>query len=324
MVLRLQNIQNQRVWRASIVVIVSVMMFFTASAAEASTPPEGFEDYISCSSDEYTAGVKNNGRRVKVRFTDSDVVKVKRIRAKQQSIVDLECYHKPALRTVVVTTVSKDNVVRTTSLHMNVNKDRLRKRRTLKIKQPTFTIATVDTEQGEEKNRHTVTLTNAAETKEITAQYHIRKTFPRGRLKVVQKPLHTYTNEELRFSIGHPLDAEVTKELNDEYNRLAHFENDEYSVLVRLVTVYSAPGVPATMDTYKWLGRDPEPTRKMLGGQEALVFKSTGYCDAGRCGDAYVTYATLYNGEFYNVEVYGNMKLDDMERDILQSFTFVE
>jgi len=76
------------------------------------------------------------------------------------------------------------------------------------------------------------------------------------------------------------------------------------------------------LSTYHFLDGKAEAT-STLGDQEALVFKSDGYCDGPGCGDPYIAYATKNGTDFYNVVMYGDKELDTTEQDIVASFKFV-
>ena len=128
----------------------------------------------------------------------------------------------------------------------------------------------------------------------------------------------TYTSE-LGFSLDILEGVELTNFMNEGRNRLAVWEGNGMRFEVRFKN-----GEGTELENYYYLDFIPE-SQSTLGGEIANVTKSEiGYCDAGFCGDPFMAYSVKKGNDFVNLVFYGDTKLSDTEKAVLESFKFTK
>lgn len=127
----------------------------------------------------------------------------------------------------------------------------------------------------------------------------------------------TYDNPSLGFQINYPSFLKIIRESNNEIERKTKFLGGGYKVCIYLVKNIGN----FTLDNFKY--HDTSPVKKTtLDGIPANMYASDNYCeDDPTC--ASVAYFSIKGSEMYFVVFFGDLKMSDVENQILSTFKFI-
>ena len=132
--------------------------------------------------------------------------------------------------------------------------------------------------------------------------------------------MKVYRSATLGFMIRYPSGIQVTKELNDQYNRFTSFAGNGLTFEVRLKQDIDN----TSLDQYYFMDA-PISGQTTLGGLQANIYQlPNGYCDGPSCSQPFVAVVTKRGNDFFSLSFYGDPELSEAEKTILVSFQFIE
>jgi hypothetical protein len=130
----------------------------------------------------------------------------------------------------------------------------------------------------------------------------------------------TYSNTALGFEIKYPSTVLIEKELNDQNNRVTIFKggNLNFEVMLR-----KNPD-NISLDKYYFMDA-PIKEKTIMGGISANFYEMpTGYCDGPSCSEPFIAVVTEKGSDLYHLTFFGDIKLSEVENQILSTFKFTD
>lgn len=132
-----------------------------------------------------------------------------------------------------------------------------------------------------------------------------------------------YSNQSLGFELKYPPSVKITRETNDEFNRVTEFEGPGISFGVML-----RKNDNITLDNYYYMD-NAILQKASLGGKDANVYiqdasKNPCVSDGSGpgCPISFIAYVAENRSDIYHLDFYGDEKLSELESQILSTFKF--